>query len=253
MYGGVPIRGPKSPRNRLELPSCRPEQECGEGNQTEGQHGECSAFSKEVPECTAFVTPLTGIFKVPVALGNVTVQVDTEAEITLPEPAQEIKRITKTVFINQCELLLTNPGGTLTLPAGAPTSKLFLKGFIEKNIEFSTANRFGRYCTSGEIKDVNVRVPFQCVAATPGFTFTEIPTTVNEFEFLDRKRTDFSESKFFNERPFCELVSAQFSEADFTKFREFRRFEDGTFRTFREKLILYVTVTVLQNRLVSLT
>src|SRR5690242_9830723 len=65
--------------------------------------------------------PVVG--KIPVVLAEPVVQVDVESVIQLEEPAFEIKRIKKNVFVTQCKLIDTGCG---------KTGKLFLSGFVRK-------------------------------------------------------------------------------------------------------------------------
>jgi hypothetical protein len=65
------------------------------------------------------------VAKVPVVLAQLTVQANVNSVITLPEYAFEIKRIKKNLKITQCLLI-------------QDTNILFIKGFIRKNIEYST-------------------------------------------------------------------------------------------------------------------
>lgn len=83
-------------------------------------------FSASQPECSNTpVTPkvVTGsvVTKVPVVLAETSVQVDMDTLINFPEPVLEIKDIKKDLKLTQCQLLL-------------PTNKLFLQGFVRKNI-----------------------------------------------------------------------------------------------------------------------
>jgi hypothetical protein len=70
------------------------------------------------PKAEAFI-------KVPVVLGETTVQIDMDACIHFPEPVLEIKEVNKKLKLTQCRLLL-------------PTNKLFIKGFVRKNIQYAT-------------------------------------------------------------------------------------------------------------------
>lgn len=190
------------------------------------------------------------MMKVPVVLDEITAEINVKAEITLPRSALEIKRIHKTVFVEQCELL---PGFTSTSGvAFTSPAKVFLKGFVRKDIEFSAPLAFSsEHCISGDIEDLQVDVPFHTVVPTtiPASEFSESPTTITTSEFLQRKRTDRLETKFCNEKPFCELVSATFIEADFEEIGRFGL----TFDKFREKLILLITFKVLQKKQVPVT
>lgn len=213
-----------------------------------------------IPVAPAPIT--TGaIAKIPIVLAELVLQVNVNATITLPEPVTEIKVIKKKLFLQQC-LLLQN------------TNTLFLDGFVRKNIEYATrdlcSNAQG-FC--GAIRQCTVDVPFAC--ATP-ITFNvaapapAIFNTSNEFEFLRTQPlgpefsekdtlesgnfTEFNQvtTEFFNELPFCELVSSAITEFD-----EFlNRIDVGVgeilFNTIQQKMVIAFTIKVLQNRQVTI-
>ncbi|MDF2486790.1 MAG: hypothetical protein K0R46_2958, partial [Herbinix sp.] len=65
-----------------------------------------------------------GDYKIPKVLAEFIIQIDSEATIRLNEPAYEIKRIEKQVFLTQCRFI-------------PPTNKVFIEGYIRKNIEYA--------------------------------------------------------------------------------------------------------------------
>lgn len=215
------------------------------------------------PVTPAPITTGFPIAKIPILLAELAVQINLDSTITLPEPALEIKRIKKRLKITQC-LLLQN------------TTKLFLQGFVRKNIEFATRS----ICSStqgfcGEIHHCTVDIPFKCVTAV---TFNGIPpapvifNTSEEFEYFRTQALtpdfaekdqlesgDFTEfnlitNEFFNERPFCELISATITEFDEFLNRTHPAgtpFEEIEFRAIEEKMVIDLTLKVLQNRQVQ--
>ncbi|AMA71434.1 CsxC family protein [Aneurinibacillus thermoaerophilus] len=226
-----------------------------------------------VNECDArAVQPtLTGgnpIIKIPVLLQEVSVQLPLRARITFPEDVLEIKKIKKRVKLTQCRLLQPR-----ILSGEEPRAKLFLSGFVRKNIQYATPT-----CHSDEnevrsvIHSLTVDVPFDCVAEITEFLTQPVGPFFNvreEFDFLveqplpvgfpskDRlMSTDLSQFhqqsvEFFNEQVFCELVRAditQWDEATDRKPLKNGPFEEGTFRNIVEKMVLDITVKVLQNQ-----
>lgn len=206
------------------------------------------------------------VAKVPVVLAQLTVQAHVNSVITLPEYAFEIKRIRKNLKITQCLLI-------------QDTNILFLKGFIRKNIEYSTRDESNAEGFCGDIKHVTVDVPFNC---TTPITYNGIaplqPVASTSTEFAYQKREeifhpDFSEkdelqsadlrehnqisTEFFNELPFCDLVSARIVEFDEQLMpvqpREYvTPFEEKRFRRIEEKMVIFITLRLLQNRLVAI-
>ncbi|AEG62003.1 CsxC family protein [Desulforamulus ruminis] len=196
--------------------------------------------------------------KVPVVLAETKIQIDVEADIQLDQPAVEIKRIKKDVFLEQCELVLNS-------------NKLFLKGYVRKNIEYvpvSLSSCKGGFC--GYLRTCTVDVPFEC--ATP-IQFSNkpdfaVPRIDKEFEFeddddccCDKKESDhFFTFEKFNEKPFCELVSATIFEEDihlhpkkFKKQKFSKCFVGSYFDCFREKMVIFLKLKVLQNQQVQIS
>jgi|UPI000429542F hypothetical protein len=208
--------------------------------------------------------------KVPVVLGEVTVQIDLDSTITFPEPVLEIKVIKKSLKLVQCRLLL-------------PTNKLFLKGFVRKNIQYAAPNKGGKDHVSSTIKSLTVDVPFQVVTQidfisqpvfkmgpkTSEFKYfksSPLPTGFSSKEhLLSGDFTEFNQisGEVFNELPFCELLSSRFIEMDEALNREMGHvwshdgeicapFEEGTFTEVEEKMVIELTLKVLQNQQVHI-
>lgn len=202
--------------------------------------------------------------KLPVVLSELKVQIDVDTEIHFPadEKVLEIKDVKKRVKITQCRLLL-------------PTNKLFLKGYVRKNIQYAgtpfTIPTPPPAAVGSNIKSFTVDVPFQYVTSvtylTPPvqpkqnmrgelefYTATEIPDTVphsQKDKLLAGDLSQFDEEsvEYFNELPYCELISAHVVEYDEALDRKplpEGPFEEGTFTQIEEKMVIYLTLKVLQ-------
>ncbi|MFZ5968737.1 MAG: CsxC family protein [Bacillota bacterium] len=213
------------------------------------------------------ITPITtgAVVKVPTVLAELTLNINLDTIIRLPEPAIEIKRIKKRVKVTQCLLI-------------QDTNILFIKGFIRKNIEYATPG----WCSTkegicGDIKHCTIDAPFSCT--TPLFFNGTSPldpefNKTREFEYLREEKLfgpefgdkdklmsgDFREfnqvsTEFFNELPYCELVSARIVEFDEIlnpKPLAFKApFEEKKFTKIEEKAVLFLTLKILQNRQVA--
>ncbi len=173
------------------------------------------------------------VAKIPIILAELTVQVNVNSVIDLPEWASEIKGIKKRLKITQC-LLLQN------------TNTLFIKGVVRKNIKYARINHAG---SSGDIRDVSVEVPFKCTTMVV-FNGNEpvpiVPNSSVEFEYQEDTRSgDLSEfnqisTAFYNELPFCELTSSRIVEIDEHSC------ERGLFKSIEEKMVIYLTLKILQ-------
>ncbi len=204
------------------------------------------------------------VIKVPVVLAEFTVRFFVNAIIDLPEPALEIKDIKKRLKVTQCLLL-------------QPTNILFIKGFVRKNIDYSTRTCSNNEGVCGEIHHCTIDVPFEC---TTPITFFRPPAPLlanerQEFEYLKEEslpRDTFAEkdklmsgdlsefnqtsTEFFNELPFCELISSRINEFD--EFINRRRpanvnlpFEEREFRRIEEKMVIALRLKLLQKRQVT--
>ncbi len=232
---------------------------CGQMRQgcVEVQGGTTEACTNE----PVAITPLEGPVpvKIPVVLAELTLQIHIMSNIDLPEPALEIKNIKKRVKITQCLLL-------------QDTNVLFISGFIRKNIDYSTLACGNTEGVCGDIRHCTVDVPFRC---TTPVTFNGIApeflgiNTSNEFEYFKTENLpsnfaekdkllsgDLSEynqisTEFFNELPFCELISSRIVEFDEYLNRAFVEgtpFEERVFTSIEEKMVVFLTLKILQNR-----
>ncbi|SHJ87752.1 hypothetical protein SAMN02745975_03114 [Geosporobacter subterraneus DSM 17957] len=213
------------------------------------------------------ISPLvTGaVAKIPVVLAELTVQINVNTIVSLPEPALEIKDIKKHLKITQCLLI-------------QDTNVLFIKGFIRKNIQYATRKCSNKDGVCGDIKHCTIDAPF---TTTTPITYNgiaplpPIPSESTEFryfrkqdvvgpDFADKDRllsSDLSEfnqisTEFFNELPFCELISARIVEFD--EFLNPTRphkvdlpFEEREFTKIEEKAVIFLTLKILQKRQVA--
>ncbi|MGJ7922363.1 CsxC family protein [Neobacillus sp. LXY-4] len=211
------------------------------------------------------------VVKVPVVLGEATVQIDMSAKIHFPEPVLEIKAVKKNLKLTQCRLLL-------------PTNKLFIKGFVRKNIQYASPRSSYRHGVISSIRSLTVDVPFETVTEIdfinlPQFSknpdrheFTyfaknDLPKGFSDKEHLlsaDLSQFDQISGEVFNELPFCELLSSHFIEYDEALDREMGKvygkddewvdapFEEGTFKKIEEKMVLELTFKVLQKQQVEI-
>ncbi|MDP4170690.1 MAG: DUF3794 domain-containing protein [Bacillota bacterium] len=221
------------------------------------------------------------VIKVPVVLQELSVEVPMHAEITFPagQNVLEVKTIGKKVFVTQCRLI-NRPPAPGTNPATF-VAKLFLSGFVRKNIQYAAnpAVDGGGEILSA-INSLTVEVPWSCVAEVTGFLnlpvgpFTDTRTDFGylisqplpngqNFAAKDTlEGTDLSQfhqisTQFFNEMPFCELIRADIIEIDESLDRVPLTAPgvvgEGTFTRLSEKMVLDLTLKLLQNQQVRVT
>jgi hypothetical protein len=185
-------------------------------------------------------------YKVPVVISEFTVQIDTESKIRLCEPAIEIKRIKKNVFLTQCRLI-------------AGTKKVFISGFVRKNIEYATMDCCTNSAICGDIKHTTVHVPFQCVTELKNARDIKLhfnPAVVETTYFDEKtmgssmKEKDMYSEEFFNEKVYCELVHASIYEADIVHECEKVHCmpNEILFQEFIEKEVICLKIKLLQNQ-----
>ncbi len=198
--------------------------------------------------------------KIPVVLAEIKVQIDLEATIPFPdgEHVLEIKNIKKRLKLTQCRLLL-------------PTNKLFLSGFVRKNIQYAKFESNTSVDIQSTLRSLTYDIPFRCV--TP-LTYLNRPMTPienrnEEFEFFsptslpsgypatdsllsgDLTQYDQISKEYFNELPYCELISAKFTEIDEALDRTVIQngpIGEGTFTKIQEKMVVDLTLKVLQKQ-----
>jgi hypothetical protein len=188
-----------------------------------------------------------GNFKVPKVLAEFVIQIDSEAKIRLNEPAYEIKRIEKQVFLTQCRYI-------------PPTNKVFIEGYIRKNIEYAAKTCTNKHAIAGSIKDTTVHVPFR--------TYTKVdfcgdkplivpnpPSLVARY--FDEKRmgkdireADRSNIEIFNEPVFCELEWSAIYDADIdNKGKPIDALlNEEEFQEFTDKSVVYLCIKLLQKQ-----
>lgn len=204
-------------------------------------------LSNTAAEPIVTVNPL---IKVPVVLAERTLQIVVETDVPLDPPASEIKRVLKNVFLTQGKLVpvaFTPVEGTAY--RRVTRAKLFVSGFIRKNIEYASGE-----CNAALVDRI-ANVPFSGFADLTEGDFFTLPLIGSSSDtashFINPKNGDlprldkyfFENQVIYNEQPTVELVSANFFELDFspcpTELEE-------TFDTLREKIVLDLTLKVLQ-------
>jgi hypothetical protein len=233
--------------------------------------------SASLEQCENFpVDPVTidaGIIRVPVVLQEIRVRTNTVANISFPDPVLEIKDVKKRVKIVQCRLLLGEV--PVDTDFGVP---LFIKGFIRKNIQYATPCPHAKSdCVASEMRSLTVDVPFECVTTIDSFLTPPVLPDFNtraEFDFFRAQNlghgfpekdqllsSDLSQfhqvsTQFYNQLPFCELLSSrivQWDEAiDRYPLPGNGPFEEGTFHTIVQKTMLEFTIKILQNQQVTI-
>lgn len=193
----------------------------------------------------------------------VTVSIPAEAVITLPRHALEIKRISKNLKITQCRFF--NAPAPIIVGKPQDTPKLFIGGFVRKDIQYSEVTHQTMTTVDGAIRDFVVDIPISCVAdlgttlTVPSLQFDQqqvyeylktmpLPSGFSDKDKLmmgDLAEYNVISNKFLNLPPTCELIYSQINEMDDALDRVpllGGPFEEGVFRTIQEKMVVIVQV-----------
>lgn len=206
----------------------------------------------------------TVIIKTPVVLAEPKITISMISSLKLEDAALEIKRIRKNVYLTQCKLIPNSGDGDPNFGI------IFIEGFVRKNIEYATSECKAEGVVSGKIKHTTVKVPFRC---TTRVRFTTQPiftnnTPQNEVEIVQstlnvcdpcgesifginpcEQSSRFME--FFNEKVFCELVDTEILESDILQKPTDSCCKspiEQTFQDITEKVVLNITIKLLQNQ-----
>jgi hypothetical protein len=190
------------------------------------------------------------VAKIPVVLSDLTIQIDIEAKLKLEEPALDIKTIDKHIYLTECNLV-------------PHTDKLFISGYVQKNIQFSSISCTNNTSVNGHIYHTTVNVPFKCVTK---IQFSKYPVYGKDYKVklnvLDKKMLskDQKEDSWIHysklyEPVYCELEYAKILETDILD-REFNLqdtlIEETAFQELNEKMVIYIRLKVLQNQQVCI-
>ncbi len=233
--------------------------------------------SKTLPECSNESFEPIGkngplVAKIPVVIAEPKIQIDVKAEIKLEEPALEIKRIKKNLFLTQCKLVSIWDDKHEKSKQG----KLFIGGFVRKNIEYATVDCkcAEKGCISGDIRHTTCNIPFECVTMVDFINPPEIRKSgaTSEVEIFTTKfnvcdpcseaiigsdpcQQTFNHFEAFTEKVFCELEFAKIIEADIHKNPKplgYKNPNEHIFDTLVEKMIIYVKLKLLQNQQIKI-
>lgn len=188
-----------------------------------------------------------GNFKLPKVLAEFVIQIDSESVIRLNEPAYEIKRIEKEVFLTQCRYI-------------PPTDKVFIEGYIRKNIEYASRSCSKNHAIAGSIKDTTVHIPFKAYTRVdfkgnkPQISPNPPPVVARYFDEKrmgkDIREADRSNVEIYNEPVYCELEWSAVYDADInekgTPIDGFRNEEE--FQEFTDKAVVYLCIKLLQKQ-----
>lgn len=244
----------------MENNLCHQPEDCGE-----------IISSKTLPLSSGVTITSVGIngplvAKIPVVLGEREIQIDVETEFRLAEPYYEIKRIKKDVYLTQCKLL---PRSGVITNGVLISGKLFISGYVRKNIEYATAECIEEGIVSGRIAHTTIDCPF--TACTEVFyarpPVVAVRATQIEIDYLNgcachdctgtllgksACEQAFEDTITFTENPYCELEAVRIIEEDFHRDPITVTDSVTTYNKVIEKMVIYVRLKVLQLQQVNI-
>ncbi|KAA9028488.1 CsxC family protein [Niallia endozanthoxylica] len=206
----------------------------------------------------------------PVVLAEVYLQKDIFHVTTFPELVLEIKDSRKRLVITQCRLLL-------------PTNKLFIKGYVRKNIRYAAADSPLPESFTTTLKSKTEFIKFEMVEEIKEFITKPLLPKKNsrqEFEFSvshpmplgfpekdEMHSSDLSQfhqesNQFYNELPYCELISSNITEWDAAvepittvTIEDSSRIpiQETFFQTIENKIVINFKIQILQNQQISIS
>jgi len=204
--------------------------------------------------------------KVPVVLAEVDVQVGLEADITFSEDVYEIKRIRKNAYINQFEVIVD----PILDDCDHYVGKLYIGGYIRKNIEYATNECDNNGNIIGNIKHMTVKTPFKCFTDIAFDNQPIVPLAYQQQETLQLGEKFCGCNKFltgknqckdvlynqedFMEKIYCEFVQSRIMEVDLHDVIDGERCscdEPLGYSGMTEKMGVHLVVKVLQKQQVS--
>jgi len=201
-------------------------------------------------------------------LTECTITITLESIIKLQDAVSEIKQVRKNVYLDQCKFIPNSEA------VERNTGILFLGGFIRKNIEYSTKECTNNGSLCGRIKDASIDIPFKCTTRVKLNTLPKLKenTFEEEVEIIqncitscdlcektligkDFREKNFRLLEFFNEKIFCDLISAEFIESDILENpieKDCTLPLNQTFHDIKEKAVLLMTIKLTQAQNVEL-
>jgi len=174
---------------------------------------ECESHSIDLDSITDGI-----VSEIPIMLANHIIEFFINSLIKLPEEVSNIDTIKNRLILTDCKLLQNQNANVL-----------FVKGFIRKNIYYSTCNTTNTSETCDNAKHCLIHVPFECTTNITLNTSTASAIANNiindrlkahkenkEATFINKDSglSEFNKisEEFFNSKPFCEPISSSITE-----------------------------------------
>lgn len=188
------------------------------------------------------------VIKVPVVLAEFEVEIDTQCKIRFDQPAVEILRIKKYVYLTECRLL-------------PKVKKLFLKGFVRKKIEYAVA-KLKENKGGNSVRQITVCIPFICTTLVNYFINPDVNDDAVKCN-MDGDNIDLQleensvrgngNYEYTNEGIYWEIVKSRVFEVDITEEEKSQEnVIEKVIKELNEKLVIYLTLRLLQKQEINI-
>lgn len=180
------------------------------------------------------------IATIPVILAKFTTQISSAFFIKLPEIVLEIKNVKNKVRITKSILL-------------QDTNIVYIKGFIEKKITYTTMSSFNYIPLTPNLRYCTFNIPFCCFTSITYNGALPLPLVPNvdlDFSFLNPMK-DFQLNGLtyhhYNQKPYCEIENSKIVETNQIVERS-PWINTLPFTRIEEKMVLLLTFNLLQKQ-----
>lgn len=157
------------------------------------------------------------VCKLPVIISQIEIPISIETLIKFNEAVFKIIDLNKEVFLESCNLINNS-------------NKFFIKGVIRENITYSNINSATDYAVSGNVKNLEVDIPFKCST-----------------------KVCFNSSPVSNNKIYCKMDSTNILETmSQEELKDVKNTlpKTHTFKEVRKKIILNLGLSLLQEQYV---
>ncbi|MCY6371996.1 CsxC family protein [Clostridium ganghwense] len=248
--------GKRVKNNNLNYKEFKEYYDSGIGKLEKGKNqGYEASKEKEVRQDSGYVS------KIPVVIAEKSVKIPVEVLIELKEEALEIKRTNHQAYLNEAILV---PIEDINKDIKTKKGKLFLKGFVRNNVEYSTVDNIEDNIISGEIKHKLAYIPFECTtlieySLPPNFHIKDdvkeiILNISNNLECNEHMYESEQEIKY-NQPICCDIKKVKISGTRMCNNKKplSDKFPiENTFSAIEEKMIVELFLTLTQRQSVEI-
>lgn len=178
--------------------------------------------------------------RLPVVITEITININLQNTIKFTRNVFNLVSIKRKVILKQCKLI-------------AETNKLFLNGIVIKSIEYNEEDPHSSCNSNGRVKNITINIPFQCVTRATYINPPQMGENKKEetkvFKMVNGEQT-FVDSYREVDEVYCELVKVTFNELNINGCNDAFVTEQHmhTFRKLKQKMVMKLTVRLLQNQ-----